>query len=198
GLLRDKTRPPGRKPLDAAVIERVVALTAQDPLGERTHWTAGMMAKAADISISSVQRIWQAHGLQPHRVRRFKLSKDPEFVPKLREIVGLYVNPPRHAIVLSVDEKSQIQALDRTQPGSPMKKGRCGTMTHDYERHGTTTLFAALNVVEGKVIGRGMQRHRRQEIIRFLNTIEADIPADKIIHVVFDNYATHKYARVRA
>jgi transposase len=142
GLLRDKTRPPGRKPLDGGVIERVVALTAQDPPGETTHWTAGMMAKAAGISVSSVQRIWQAHGLQPHRVRRFKLSKDPEFVPKLRAIVGLYVNPPAHAIVLSVDEKSQIQALDRTQPGLPIKKGRAGTMTHDYKRHGTTTLLA--------------------------------------------------------
>jgi transposase len=129
GLLREKTRPPGKKPLDAEVIERVVGLTAEDPPAEATHWTAGMMAKAAAISVSSVQRIWQAHGLHPHRVRRFKLSKDPEFVPKLREIVGLYVDPPAHAIVLSVDEKSQIQALDRTQPGLPMKKGRAGTMT---------------------------------------------------------------------
>src|SRR4029450_12367458 len=144
GLLRDKTRPPGRKPLDPAIIEQVVALTAEDPSDETTHWTAGLMAKTVGISVSSVQRIWQAHGLQPHRVRRFKLSKDPEFVPKLREIVGLYVNPPAHAIVLSVDEKSQIQALDRTQPGLPMKKGRAGTLTHDYKRHGTTTLFAAL------------------------------------------------------
>jgi transposase len=159
GLLRDKTRPPGRKPLDAAVVERVVGLTAQDPPAEATHWTAAMMAKTIGISVSSVQRIWQAHGLQPHRVRRFKLSKDPEFVPKLRAIVGLYVNPPAHAIVLSVDEKSQIQALDRTQPGLPIKKGRAGTMTHDYKRHGTTTLFAALNIVEGNVIGRCMQRH---------------------------------------
>ena len=129
GLLRDKTRPPGRKPLDPAIIEQVVALTAEDPSDETTHWTAGLMAKTVGISVS--QRIWQAHGLQPHRVRRFKLSKDPEFVPKLRDIVGLYVNPPAHAIVLSVDEKSQIQALDRTQPGLPMKKGRAGTLTHD-------------------------------------------------------------------
>ena len=131
GLLRDKTRPPGRKPLDPGIIERVVATTTKAPPGETTHWTAGLMAKAVGISISSVQRIWQAHGLHPHRVRRFKLSKDPEFVPKLREIVGLYVNPPAHAIVLSIDEKSQIQALDRTQPGLPMKKGRAGTLTHD-------------------------------------------------------------------
>ncbi len=123
GLLRDKTRPPGRKPLDPGIIERVVATTAKDPPGETTHWTAGLMAKAVGISISSVQRIWQAHGLHPHRVRRFKLSKDPEFVPKLRAIVGLYVNPPAHAIVLSIDEKSQIQALDRTQPGLPICMG---------------------------------------------------------------------------
>jgi transposase len=156
------------------------------------------MAKAIGISVSSVHRIWRAHGLQPHRVRQFKLSRDRQFVEKLRDIVGLYIDPPAHAVVLSVDEKSQIQALDRTQPGLPMTKGRCGTMTHDYKRHGTTTLFAALNVLEGKVIGRCMQRHRHQEFIRFLNTIEADIPAGKIIHVVLDNYATHKHPRVRA
>src|SRR6267154_1624976 len=198
GLLRDKTRPPGRKPLDGGVIERVVALTAQDPPGETTHWTAGMMAKAAGISVSSVQRIWQAHGLQPHRVRRFKLSKDPEFVPKLRAIVGLYVNPPAHAIVLSVDEKSQIQALDRTQPGLPIKKGRAGTMTHDYKRNGTTTLFAALDVLDGKVIGRCMQRHRHQEFIRFLNAIEVEVPVGKELHLIVDNYATHKHPKVRA
>jgi transposase len=197
GLLRDKTRPPGRKPLDLSIIERVIALTAEDPPEETTHWTAGMMARTVGISVSSVQRIWQAHGLRPHRVRRFKLSKDPEFVPKLRKIVGLYVNPPAHAIVLSVDEKSQIQALDRTQPGLPMKKGRAGTLTHDYKRHGTTTLFAALNVLEGKVIGRCMQRHRHQEFIRFLNAIEAEIPVGKIIHVVLDNYATHKHPKVK-
>jgi len=198
GLLRDKTRPPGRPPLERAVIERVVALTAEDPPGEVTHWTAGMMAKATGISVSSVQRIWQAHGLQPHRVRRFKLSKDPEFVPKLRDIVGLYIDPPAHAIVLSVDEKSQIQALDRTQPGLPMKKGRAGTMTHDYKRCGTTTLFAALDVLDGRVIGRCMQRHRHQEFIRFLNTIEAEVPVSKIVHVIVDNYAAHKHPKVKA
>jgi hypothetical protein len=132
----------------------VIALTQKDPPGETTHWTAGMMAKTAGISVSSVQRIWRAHGLQPHRVRQFKLSTDPQFIAKLRDIVGLYVDPPAHAIVLSVDEKSQIQALDRTQPGLPIKKGRAGTMTHDYKRNGTTTLFAALDVLQGKVIGR--------------------------------------------
>jgi hypothetical protein len=139
------------------VAERVVALTLQDPPGEATHWTGAMMAKAARISVSSVQRIWRAHGLQPHRVRQFKLSKDPA--------------------------KSQIQALDRTQPGLPLKKGRAGTMTHDYKRHGTTTLFAALNVLDGTVIGRNMQRRRHQEFIRFLNAIEAEVPAGKIVRM---------------
>src|SRR5271167_3899640 len=149
GLLRDKTRPSRVPPLGREVAERVVALTQGDPPGETTHWTAAAMAEAAAISVSSVQRIWRAHGLQPHRVRQFKLSNDPHFVAKLRDVVGLYVDPPAHAIVLSVDEKSQIQALDRTQPGLPLKKGRAGTMTHDYERHGTTTLFAAMNILDG-------------------------------------------------
>ena len=150
------------------------------------------------ISASSVQRIWRAHGLQPHRVRQFKLSNDPDFVAKLRDVVGLYVDPPAHAIVLSVDEKSQIQALDRTQPGLPLKKGRAGTMTYDYKRHGATTLFAALDVLEGKVIGRCMQRHRHQEFIRFLNAIEAAVPVGKLVHVILDNYAAHKHPKVRA
>ena len=136
--------------------------------------------------------------MQPHRYRRFKLSNDPNFVGKLRDVVGLYVDPPAHAIVLSVDEKSQIQALDRTQPGLPMKKGRLGTMTHDYKRNGTTTLFAALNVLDGTVIGRNMQRHRHQEFIRFLNAINAQVPEDKAVHIILDNYATHKHPKVRA
>jgi hypothetical protein len=149
------------------------------------------------VSVSSVQRIWRAHGLQPHRVRQFKLSKDPDFVDKLRDVVGLYVDPPAHAVVLSVDEKSQIQALDRTQPGLPMKKGRAGTMTHDYKRHGTTTLFAAMNVLDGTVIGRNMQRHRHQEFTRFLNAVEREVPASKTIHAILDNYAAHKHPAVR-
>ena len=198
GLLRDKTRKPRRAPLGAEVAERVVALTRRDPPGETTHWTGAMMAKATGISVSSVQRIWRTHGLCPHKVEQFKLSNDPKFVTKLRDVVGLYVNPPEHAIVLSVDEKSQIQALDRTQPGLPMKKGRAGTMTHDYKRNGTTTLFAALNVLEGKVIGRCMQRHRHQEFIKFLNTINAEVPAKQAVHVVLDNYATHKHPEVMA
>jgi transposase len=157
-----------------------------------------MLAKAAGVSLRSVQRILDAHQLAPHRIRTFKLSTDPKFAEKLKDIVGLYVDPPAHAVVLSVDEKSQIQALDRTQPGLPMKPGRAGTMTHDYKRHGTTTLFAALNILDGTVIGRNMQRHRHQEFIRFLNTIEAQVPAGKLIHAVVDNYATHKHPKVLA
>jgi transposase len=148
------------------------------------------------VSTITVQRIWRAHGLQPHRVRQFKLPRDPEFVAKLRDIVGLYVDPPAHAIVLSVDEKSQIQALDRTQPGLPLKPGRCGTITHDYKRNGTTTLFAALDVLEGKVIGRCMQRHRHQEFVRFLNAVEREVPAGMTVHAIIDNYATHKHPKV--
>lgn len=196
GLLRDKTRPSRIAPLGAAIAERVVARTLTAPPGETTHWTAAAMAKDCGISASSVHRIWRSHGLRPHQVRQFKLSNDPNFAAKLRDIVGLYMAPPAHAVVLSVDEKSQIQALDRTQPGLPLKKGRCGTMTHDYVRHGTTTLFAALNVVEGKVIGRCMQRHRHQEFIRFLNAIEAEVPKAKAVHVILDNYATHKHPKV--
>jgi transposase len=195
GLLRDKTRPPRIAPLGQAVIDRVVALTGADPPGETTHWTAAAIAKATGISVSSVQRIWRAHGLEPRRVRQFKLSTDKAFADRLRKIVGLYVDPPAHAVVLSVDEKSQIQTLDRTQPGLPMKKGRLGTMTHDYIRNGTTTLFPALNVLEGKVIGRCMQRHRHKEFIRFLNAVEAEVPAGKIVHVIVDNYAIPRSRR---
>ena len=157
-----------------------------------------MLAKAAGVSLRSVQRILEAHQLAPHRIRTFKLSNDPKFAEKLKDIVGLYVDPPAHAVVLSVDEKSQIQALDRTQPGLPMKPGRAGTMTHDYKRHGTTTLFAALNVLDGTVIGQNMKRHRHQEFIRFLNAIEARVPKRKAIHAVVDNYATHKHPRGNA
>jgi len=198
GLLRDKTRKPGKPPVGDEIIARVIELTLDDPPGETTHWTVRMMADVIGIGSATVHRIWQAHGLTPHRMRNFKLSNDPRFAEKLKDVIGLYVEPPAHAIVLSLDEKSQIQALDRTQPGLPMKKGRCGTMTHDYKRHGTTTLFAALNILDGTVIGRNMQRHRHQEFIRFLNTIERAVPAGKVIHVVLDNYATHKHPKVRA
>jgi transposase len=196
GLLRDKTRPSRIPPLSLEVVERVVALTLADPPGETTHWTAAAMAEASGVSVTSVQRIWRSHGLQPHRMRQFKLSNDPKFAEKLRDIVGLYVDPPAHAVILSVDEKSQIQALDRTQPGLPLKRGRCGTMTHDYKRNGTTTLFAALNVLDGSVIGRCMQRHRHQEFIRFLNAVETEVPAGKLVHAIVDNYAAHKHPKV--
>lgn len=197
GLLRDKTRPSRIPPLAPEVTDRVVARTLEDPPGETTHWTALMMASEVGISVSSVQRIWRSHGLRPHRVRQFKLSNDPKFVEKLRDVVGLYVSPPAHAIVLSFDEKSQIQALDRSQPGLPLKKGWAETMTHDYKRNDTTTLFAALNVLDGTVIGRNMQRYRHQEFIRFLNLIEAQVPAGKAIHIILDNYAAHKHPKVR-
>jgi transposase len=198
GMLRDATRKPGKAPLADAAVQRVVALTCAEPPGETTHWTGRMMAKAVWISLRSVQRIWAAHKLQPHRVRTFKRSRDPAFLAKLEAIVGLYVAPPRHAVVLSVDEKPHLQALDRTQPGLPLKPGRCATMTHDYERHGTTTLFAALNILDGTVLGRCMQRHRHQEFIRFLNAVEAAVPAGKLVHAILDNYGTHKHPKVRA
>ena len=156
------------------------------------------MAKVAGPAISTVQKIWRTHGLAPHRLRTFKLSRDPLFASRIRDVVGLYVDPPAHAVVLSVDEKSQIQALDRTQPGLPMKKGRAGTTRHDYLRNGTTTLFAAMNVLDGTVIGQCMQRHRHQEFIRFLNRLERDIPAGELVHVVLDNYGSHKHPKVRA
>jgi transposase len=198
GLLHDKTRKPGKPPIPAETVSRVVALTCGKPPGETTHWTGRAMAAVVGISLRSVQRIWEAHRLQPHRVRSFKRSRDPQFVEKLVDVVGLYLNPPDQAVVLSIDEKSQIQALDRIQPGLPLKPGRCGTMTHDYKRHGTTTLFAALSVLEGKGIGRCMQRHRHEEFIRFFNAVDREVPPCKSIEAVVDNYATHKHPKVRA
>jgi transposase len=198
GLLRDKTRPPGRAPHPTAKVAEVLALTCSDPPGEVTHWTGRAVAKAVGISLRAVQRIWDQHRLQPHRLRTFKRSKDPAFAAKVEDIVGLYMSPPHHAVVLSIDEKSQIQALDRTQPGLPLKPGKCATMTHDYKRNGTTTLFAALNVLDGVVLGRCMQQHRHQEFIRFLNAVEHDVPAGKVIHAVLDNYGTHKHPKVLA
>ena len=156
------------------------------------------MARATGLSDSTIGRIWREHGLKPHRVGTFKLSNDPRFVEKLNDIVGLYLNPPEHVIVLSCDEKSQIQALDRTQPGLPMKKGRCGTMTHDYKRNGTTSLFAALNVSDGTIISQCQPRHRHQEWLNFLRLIKSRVPRDKEIHLVCDNYATHKHAKVQS
>ena len=198
GLLREKTRPPGIPKTAEAKVTEVLRLTQGPPPPDATHWTLRAMAKAVGLAASTVCDIWKAHGLAPHRWRQFKLSNDPAFVDKLRDVVGLYVAPPAHAVVLSVDEKSQIQALDRTQPGLPLKKGRGPTMTHDYKRHGTTTLFAALNVLTGEVTAQNMARHRHQEFLHFLNQIERCVPADKAIHVILDNYCTHKHANVRA
>ena len=189
GLLRDKTRPPGTAPVAPATVARVLALTCAEPPGETTHWTGRAMAKAVGLSLRTIQRIWEKHRLQPHRLRTFKRSTDPAFAEKVEDIVGLYMHPPAHAVVLSIDEKSQIQALDRTQPGLPMKPGKCGTMTHDYKRHGTTTLFAAFNTLDGVVLGRCMQRHTHQEFIRFLNAVERAAPADRPVHAILDNYA---------
>jgi transposase len=156
------------------------------------------LADKLGVSVSMVQRVWKAHGLKPHRVRTFKLSRDKHFVDKMQDIVGLYLNPPERALVLCCDEKSQIQALDRTQPGLPIKKGRCGTMTHDYKRNGTTTLFAALELAEGKLIGTCMKRHRHQEWLAFLKLIDTQTPAELDLHLIVDNYATHKHPKVKA
>src|SRR5271169_542883 len=197
-LLHDKTRKPGKAPVPEPIVAQLVERTLGAPPGETTHWTSRAMADVMGLAISTVQKIWRAHGLAPHRLRIFKLSRDPQFAAKVHDVVGLYVDPPAHSLVLSVDEKSQIQALDRTQPGLPMKRGRAGTMTHDYIRNGTTTLFAALDVLEGKVIGQCMSRHRHQEFIRFLNKINRETPAERELHLVIDNYATHKHPKVRA
>ena len=198
GLLRDKTRPPGRAPVTPTAVAEVLALTCAEPPGETTHWTGRAMAKVVGLSLRTIQRIWEKHRLQPHRLRTFKRSTDPAFAAKVEDIVGLDMHPPAHAVVLSIDEKSQIQVLDRTQPGLPMKPGKCGTMTHDYKRHGTTTLFAAFNTLDGVVLGRCMQRHTHQEFIRFLNAVERAAPADKPVHAILDNYATHKHPKVKA
>jgi transposase len=198
GLKRDASRPGRKKPLAAAMIARVVDMTLHEKPPEATHWTARKLAKAVGLSHTSVQRIWAAHGLKPHLTKTFKLSNDKQFVEKVKDIVGLYLDPPDRALVLSVDEKSQIQALDRTQPGLPMKKGRAGTMTHDYKRHGTTTLFAALDVATGKVIGQCMKRHRHQEWLRFLRLLDRSTSKALELHLIADNFATHKHPTVKA
>jgi transposase len=184
----------GRKPTisDAQVAEIVRATLQDTPPGE-THWSCRSMAKAKGVSPASVQRIWSALDLKPHQVETFKLSNDPRFEEKLIDVVGLYLDPPDKAIVLCMDEKSQIQALDRTQPSLPMKKGRAGTMTHDYKRNGTTTLFAALDVATGAVIGQCLPRHRHQEFLKFLHTIDREVPKGLAVHLILDNYATHKH-----
>ena len=197
GLLKDATRPPRRAPLAAEKVKQVVEMTLHERPPNATHWSLRTMAAAVDLSYSSVQRIWRAHGLKPHLTRTFKVSRDPNFVAKVEDIVGLYLDPPDKALVLSVDEKSQIQALDRTQPGLPIKKGRAGTMTHDYKRNGTTTLFAAINMLDGKVIGTCMKRHRHREFVNFLKLIDKSTPAGLDLHLIVDNYATHKTPAVK-
>ena len=196
-LLREPSRPPGTPPTPQKTVNRILALTCAEPPGAVTHWTGRAMAKKVGASLRTVQRIWREHRLQPHRLRTFKKSNDPAFAEKVEDVVGLYMNPPAHAVVLSIDEKSQIQALDRTQPGLPLKPGKCGTMTHDYKRNGTTTLFAALNILDGTVVGRCMPRHTHKEFIKFLNAVELAVPAGKVIHVILDNYATHKHPKVK-
>ena len=182
----------GRKPsIPRAKVQEIVRLTLQETPPGQTHWSCRTMAERAGVSPATVQRIWSARGLQPHRVETFKLSGDPHFEEKLVDVVGLYLNPPENAIVLCMDEKSQIQALDRTQPSLPMKPGRAGTMTHDYKRNGTTTLFAALNVLTGVVIGQCLPRHRHEEFLKFLRTIDRQVPKGLAVHLILDNYATH-------
>jgi transposase len=178
-------------------VKQIVEATLHRKPAAATHWSTRTMARAQGVSQTMVQRIWDAHGLQPHRTRTFKLSRDPRFVEKLSDVVGLYLNPPDKALVLCVDEKSQIQALDRTQPGLPMKKGRCGTLTHDYKRNGTTTLFAALNLLDGRVIGECMARHRNQEFLHFLRKLDAETPPHLELHLILDNYGTHTHPRVK-
>lgn len=188
----------GRKPsVAAAKVKQIVEATLHSHPANATHWSVRTMAAVQGVSPATVQRIWDAHGLQPHRSETFKLSRDKRFVEKLTDVVGLYLNPPNKALVLCFDEKSQIQALDRTQPGLPMKKGRCGTMTHDYKRHGTTTLFAALNVLDGTVIGDCMARHRHQEFLKFLRKIDRETPPEMPLHLILDNYSAHKHEVVQ-
>ena len=198
GLAQDAPRP-GRKPtVSVQKIRAVVEATLHTTPPAATHWSTRTMARAQGLSQATVQRIWKQHHLQPHRVETFKLSRDKHFIEKLTDVVGLYLNPPDKSLVLCVDEKSQIQALDRTQPGLPLKPGRCGTRTHDYKRNGTTTLFAALSMLDGKVIGDCMPRHRHQEFLRFLKKIDAEVPASLDLHLIVDNYGTHKHPRVKA
>lgn len=188
----------GRKPLySAGKVAKLIETTLQSRPAGATHWSCRSMAKAEGVSKDTVSRIWQAHQIKPHRTRGFKVSRDPQFLEKLTDVVGLYLNPPTKALVLCVDEKSQIQALDRTQPGLPLKKGRCGTMTHDYKRNGTTTLFAALEVADGKVVGQCYARHRHQEFVKFLQHLDTEFPSNLKLHVIMDNYGTHKHPRVQ-
>ena len=198
GIEKDKSRPGRIEAIAQAKESEIVRMTVETKPAGETHWSRSSMAKASGVSESTVGRIWARHGIKPHRVKSFKLSNDKNFEEKLNDIVGLYLSPPEHAVVFSCDEKSQIQALDRTQPGLPLKKGRCGTMTHDYKRNGTTSLFAALEVATGNVIGTCMDKHRHEEWLKFLRLIERSVTKEKAIHIICDNYATHKHAKVKA
>ncbi len=197
GLMRDAKRPGRKRALSAEKVKAVVEATLQTTPPDATHWSLRSMAKAQGLSRMAVQRIWKAHKLQPHRVETFKLSRDPQFVEKVRDVVGLYLNPPDKALVLSVDEKSQIQALDRTAPLLPLRPGIPARQSHDYKRHGTTTLFAALSLLDGKVIGECLPRHRSREFIRFLKKIDSETPAGLDLHLIVDNYSTHKSPPVK-
>jgi transposase len=196
-LDKDAPRPGRPSIITPAKIQEVVRKTTQEKPDNATHWSTRVMAKAAKLSEKSVRRIWHKHGLKPHLSRTFKVSNDPQFAEKLEAIIGLYLNPPEHAFVLCADEKSQIQASDRTQPGLPLKKGRCGTMTHDYKRNGTATLFAALSTLDGTVISMCDDRHRHKEWLKFLRVIDCVTPPDKELHLIADNYATHKHPKVQ-
>jgi len=197
GLTKDAPKGPHPKRLSAEKVKEIVEATLHSVPHNATHWSTRTMAKAQGVSRASVARIWQAHGLQPHRISTFKLSRDKRFVEKLTDVVGVYLDPPDRALVLCIDEKSQIQALDRTQPGLPLKKGRCGTMTHDYKRNGTTCLFAALNLLEGTVIGSCYPRHRNVEFLKFLRKINSETPKGLNLHLILDNYGTHTHPNVR-
>jgi len=198
GLSEDAPHGRSANALDPEQVKKVVEATLHTLPRGATHWSTRTMAAATGLGKSTIQRIWDAHGLQPHRIETFKLSKDKRFVEKLTDVVGVYLNPPDKAVILCVDEKTQIQALDRTQPGLPLKKGRCGTMTHDYKRNGTTCLFAALNVLEGSVIGSCYPRHRNGEFLKFLRRIDREVPRDLDIHMILDNYGTHNHPNVRS
>ena len=197
GIEKDAPRPGRHRRIDDEQRAAIVRKTRRETPEGQTHWSRSTMAAVSGVSDSTVGRIWREHGLKPHLVETFKLSNDPQFVEKLNDIVGLYLSPPEHAVVLSCDEKSQIQALDRTQPGLPMKPGRCGTMTHDYKRNGTTSLFAALNVLDGTILSTCMPRHRHQEWLKFLKMIDTKVEPGKAVHVICDNYATHKHPKVQ-
>jgi transposase len=196
GIEKDAPRA-GHGSIGDEVTREIIRKTTQETPVAATHWSTRSLARAMGLSASTIRRVWKKHGLKPHLTRGFKLSRDPKFAEKLEDVIGLYLNPPEHALVFSVDEKSQIQALDRTQPGLPLVPGRCGTMTHDYKRHGTTTLFSALNTLDGTVIGTCMPRHRHQEWIKFLSLIDQQTPKGKEIHLIADNYATHKHPKVQ-